>query len=422
MVDVFRSYSGADPAQVALLAEAIEREGYSVWWDKELPPHLNYGDVITEKISQAKAAVVVWSRDAAKSEWVRAEADMARNQKKLVQTALDNVMPPLPFNQIQYAEIGDWQGEPDHSGWRKVKASLADLCGARAASATPMSPQTAAAWKGEPERERAAAPSSVQEPSGRRHNSGMMIGLAAIALIAVAVAAWLALRSPAEPNPAPTTDPNAAIDTIGAADDLAEEVPDSRFDLVVTIKDPDGYTNLRDAPSTGGKIIGRVTEGTGFSTYRQPGDWWQARLPDGTTGWIARSRIRIPGGPDGAPPPLGQENAAAPPATASPVSCQLPDSSYSGEWFQESSVKRVAGLGRFSRLTPNDARLARNEIYARKGYIFKDAGLTDYFSNFYWYCPKFEQVTLNPVEEENVSLLKEVEAGTNPEEIMRRFW
>lgn len=129
MVDVFISYSRTDHAMVAMLARAVEGEGYDVWWDADLPPHQSYGDVITAKISQAKAAIVVWSAEAVKSEWVRAEADMARNQKKLVQTALDRAMPPLPFNQIQFAEIGDWRGEPDHAGWRKVKASLADLCG-----------------------------------------------------------------------------------------------------------------------------------------------------------------------------------------------------------------------------------------------------------------------------------------------------
>ena len=61
-----------------------------MWWDADLPPHLSYGEVITAKIGKAKAAIVVWSKESAASEWVRAEADMARNQKKLVQTALDN--------------------------------------------------------------------------------------------------------------------------------------------------------------------------------------------------------------------------------------------------------------------------------------------------------------------------------------------
>jgi hypothetical protein len=128
MVDVFISYSRTDLAAVTRLAEAVEAEGYDVWWDADLPPHLSYGDVITNKIGAAKAAIVVWSKESAASEWVRAEADMARNQKKLIQVAIDNVMPPLPFNQIQYAELGDWQGEADHPGWRKVKVSLTELC------------------------------------------------------------------------------------------------------------------------------------------------------------------------------------------------------------------------------------------------------------------------------------------------------
>ena len=129
MVDVFISYSRTDHARVAVLARAVEAEGYQVWWDVDLPPHQSYGDVITAKIGAARAAIVVWSADAVKSEWVRAEADMARNQKKLVQTAIGAVMPPLPFNQIQFVDIGAWNGEPDHPGWRKVKASLAELCG-----------------------------------------------------------------------------------------------------------------------------------------------------------------------------------------------------------------------------------------------------------------------------------------------------
>ncbi|MEO5706260.1 MAG: toll/interleukin-1 receptor domain-containing protein [Alteraurantiacibacter sp.] len=131
MVDVFISYSRTNKDKVSKIARAIEEAGYEVWWDAELPPHQSYGDVITAKIQMAKAAVVVWSAEAAASEWVRAEADVARNQKKLIQTALGDITPPLPFNQIQYANLGDWDGEQDHPEFRKVKASLAALCGAR---------------------------------------------------------------------------------------------------------------------------------------------------------------------------------------------------------------------------------------------------------------------------------------------------
>src|SRR5687767_610511 len=182
MVDVFVSYSRSDLAAVTRLAEAVEAEGYEVWWDADLPPHLSYGDVITAKIGMAKAAIVVWSQTSAASEWVRAEADMARNQKKLVQTALDNVMPPLPFNQIQYAEIGDWRGEPDHPGWRKVKVSLAELCG-RPGETAPR-PERAA-----PVREAFVAPPPPSAAGKWPLYAG--IGVAALALL---VAGWSLMR------------------------------------------------------------------------------------------------------------------------------------------------------------------------------------------------------------------------------------
>ncbi len=66
---------------------------------------------------------------------MRAEAEAARNHKKLIQTALADIIPPLPFNQIQCADLSDWNGEEDHPGWRKVKQSLVALCGARESGA-----------------------------------------------------------------------------------------------------------------------------------------------------------------------------------------------------------------------------------------------------------------------------------------------
>src|SRR4029453_11676459 len=105
MVDVFVSYAREDQAFAQRIAHAAAREGYDVWWDDDLPPHLSYGEVITEKIGNAKAAIVVWSHRSAESEWVRAEADLARSQKKLIQTSIDDRQPPMPFNQIQFASI-----------------------------------------------------------------------------------------------------------------------------------------------------------------------------------------------------------------------------------------------------------------------------------------------------------------------------
>jgi adenylate cyclase len=101
MADIFISYGRSTEPQAQLVAESLRSAGYSVWRDDELPAHRAYGDVIEERLRGAKAVIVLWSTEAAHSQWVRAEADMAREAGTLVQVTIDGVLPPLPFNQIQ---------------------------------------------------------------------------------------------------------------------------------------------------------------------------------------------------------------------------------------------------------------------------------------------------------------------------------
>jgi TolB-like protein/Flp pilus assembly protein TadD len=62
-----------------------------------------------------------------KSQWVRAEADFARNAGKLVQASLDGALPPMPFNQIQCADLKGWRGSQSHPGWAKLNGSVEAL-------------------------------------------------------------------------------------------------------------------------------------------------------------------------------------------------------------------------------------------------------------------------------------------------------
>lgn len=109
--------------------------GFAVWRDDELPAHRAYGDVIEERIKAAKAVLVLWSNDAVRSQWVRAEADAAREAGTLVQVSLDGVLPPMPFNQIQCADLFGWSGDVTSPGWKKVENSIALLVGNVAAPA-----------------------------------------------------------------------------------------------------------------------------------------------------------------------------------------------------------------------------------------------------------------------------------------------
>lgn len=56
-------------------------------------------------------------------------------------------------------------------------------------------------------------------------------------------------------------------------------------------------------------------------------------------------------------------------------------------------------------------RIARNEIFARKGYIFKSDDLKRHFSQFNWYSPKTKNVSLSKVEKINVDFIKKHETS-----------
>jgi len=139
MSEIFISYARSTETQAKRITEALRALGYDVWRDDELPAHRAYSEVLEERLRAAKAVVVVWSADAAKSQWVRAEADVAREAGTLVQLKIDGSTPPLPFNQIQCADLSAWNGDAEAPGWRKLVASIEELArgGGSAAVAPP---------------------------------------------------------------------------------------------------------------------------------------------------------------------------------------------------------------------------------------------------------------------------------------------
>jgi adenylate cyclase len=138
MSDVFISYARSTEATAEAVVDALRALGYSVWRDDELPSHRTYSEVIEAQLQSAKAVVVIWSAEAVKSQWVRSEADRARAGAKLVQLMIDGSRLPMPFDQIQCADLMGWTGDPDAHNWRKVVASVGDLVsGARAPAVAP---------------------------------------------------------------------------------------------------------------------------------------------------------------------------------------------------------------------------------------------------------------------------------------------
>lgn len=124
MADVFLSYARADRDRAAALAEAVEQDGRSLWWDRRLPAGADYADVIEREIAGAASVVVAWSKTARDSLWVRAEANEALDQGKLVQVNLDGAKLPLPFTMLHFIDFSQWTGARDQAPWPQLSGRI----------------------------------------------------------------------------------------------------------------------------------------------------------------------------------------------------------------------------------------------------------------------------------------------------------
>ena len=127
MADVFLSYARPDAASAERVASELTKAGWSVWYDRELPAHRPYSDVIANELESACSVLVLWSEASIASEWVRSEANRALELRKLVQARLDDARLPMPFDQIQCADLRKWRGLQRHPGWTTVRGSIEAL-------------------------------------------------------------------------------------------------------------------------------------------------------------------------------------------------------------------------------------------------------------------------------------------------------
>ena len=90
------------------------------------------------------------------------------------------------------------------------------------------------------------------------------------------------------------------------------------------------------------------------------------------------------------------------------VSRQKADEGREGGWLMQNRLLTAAYLGRFAK---SQLRLMRNEILARRGWIFQSKDLKDYFSSQSWYHPVGNNNSIiSIIERVNIELIKSEEA------------
>jgi hypothetical protein len=127
--DIFISYASKDRLRVRTLADALVAQGWSVWWDRQIPAGQTFDHVIAEALASARCIVVLWSRQSINSNWVREEAEEGRKRGILIPVLIDNVLPPLGFGRIQAADLLHWDGTKTSEAFQKLAIDITAILG-----------------------------------------------------------------------------------------------------------------------------------------------------------------------------------------------------------------------------------------------------------------------------------------------------
>ena len=129
MSDIFLSYTQADREIAALVVARLRTEGWTVFWDQDIPAMQIWEEVIEREAKTAGCLVVLWSENSGKSDWVREEVHVARKRDVLLVACLDSSDPPFGYATLQVSRLAGWDGVKDSSGIQHLIRGIATLIG-----------------------------------------------------------------------------------------------------------------------------------------------------------------------------------------------------------------------------------------------------------------------------------------------------
>ena len=134
MSDVFVSYKAEDKRRVKPLVEALEAEGYSVWWDEQIGGGAAWRQQIEAELNAAKCVIVAWSKRSVGPDgtFVQDEATRAQQRRVYVPVLIDKVHLPLGFGETQALPLSGWKGDRSDPRYQAVLAAVRRLAGGEA--------------------------------------------------------------------------------------------------------------------------------------------------------------------------------------------------------------------------------------------------------------------------------------------------
>ncbi|MAK61435.1 MAG: hypothetical protein CMK09_10680 [Ponticaulis sp.] len=195
MADIFVSYKRQDEEQkgrVTPIVQALEAEGFDVFYDVSVPPGSTWEQVIQSKIDQSKCVLVLWSEASVASDWVKEEAEIAKEGDKIIPVFLDPVRAPFGFSRIEGANLVGWDGDLENVEWTNLVAAVKAMIG------QPSKPKKEAVSK-------VAMPiTTTSKPSTPKGNSGSggagKVAIAALVLAIIGAGSFFVFQAMQEPQ------------------------------------------------------------------------------------------------------------------------------------------------------------------------------------------------------------------------------
>lgn len=142
MSDVFVSYKAEDRRRIQPLVQALQSDGYSVWWDQHIGTGDDWRQTIERQLDTAKCVIVAWSKRSVgpDGQFVRDEATRAQQRRVYVPVTIDDVRIPLGFGESQATSLRGWRGDPSDPRYQAVLSAVRRIAGGGSEAGTAKRP------------------------------------------------------------------------------------------------------------------------------------------------------------------------------------------------------------------------------------------------------------------------------------------
>lgn len=142
MSDVFVSYKAEDRRRVKPLVEALEADGYSVWWDEQIGGGAQWRHMIEAELNAAKCVIVAWSKRSVGPDgtFVQDEATRAQQRHVYIPVLIDKVHLPLGFGEMQALPLSGWKGDRSDPHYQAILSAVNRIAGDSARAGGPAAP------------------------------------------------------------------------------------------------------------------------------------------------------------------------------------------------------------------------------------------------------------------------------------------